>query len=62
MIIRMEDLRAAGFCSGGGRAWFEHYGLDWSQFLREGLDESEFLATGDALALKLIEVAHGRRG
>jgi hypothetical protein len=61
MIITMKHIRAAHFCSRGGRTWFKQHGLDWSRFLREGLDEAEFRKTGDALALKLIEVAHGRQ-
>lgn len=61
MIITMSHIRKAQFCSRGGRTWFKQHGLDWSKFLREGLDEDEFRKTGDALALKLIEVAHGRQ-
>ena len=61
MIVTMQHIRKARFCSGGSRRWFKQHGLDWSKFLREGLSEEEFQKTGDALALKLIEVAHGRQ-
>lgn len=54
-----------GFCLSKGRAWFRRHGLDWRVFVREGIDEAELEATGDALALALVaharqEVAHGQ--
>lgn len=35
--------------------------MDWSKFLKEGLPESEFERTGDAMALQVVEVARERR-
>jgi len=48
-----------GFCGRGSRAWFRRHGLDWSSFVRNGISARELVATGDALALRLVE--HARR-
>jgi len=61
MIITMRDVRRAKMCSHGARAFFKRHGLDWSAFLRSGVDSSVVLATGDAMAAKVVEVAHGRQ-
>lgn len=59
--VRMEHIRQARLCSRGARAFFERHGLDWRQFLREGIPASELAATGDALALRVVEVARGQQ-
>lgn len=48
-----------GHCVQGGRAWFARHGLNFGQFVRNGLPASTFEATGDALALALV--AHARK-
>lgn len=61
MIIRMTDIRAAGMCSSGARAWFALHGICWSTFLKNGVDAEVILATGDALGQRVVEVASGQR-
>lgn len=61
MIITMRDVRAAKMCSRGARAWFVRHGLDWAAFLREGIQDDVLLATGDAMAIRVVEVARGER-
>jgi hypothetical protein len=46
-----------GFCASGARAWFQRHGLDWSEFVRHGIDAEQLVATGDGMALKLVEHA-----
>lgn len=60
MIIRMRDIRAARMCSRGARAWFLRHELDWPAFLRDGIDAEQVLATGDAMAFRVVEAARGR--
>lgn len=60
-LIFMADIRAAKMCAGGTRTWFIKQGFDWSDFLKNGIDEQKFVATGDAMALQVVEVARGRR-
>lgn len=54
MIITINDVRAAGHCAQGARAWFEGHGLDFRVFLRDGIPASRVLALGDGLAEQVI--------
>lgn len=57
----MRDVRAVRMCSGGAREFFKRHNLDWNTFLKEGLPAEVIEATGDAMALQVVEVARGRR-
>lgn len=64
MIVTIRDLRTIpgfsprpGFCASGGRRWFAAHGLDWSGFVKHGIDESLLRATGDALGIALADWA-----
>lgn len=61
--IHLRDICAAGYCVLGARDWFRSHGFDWRGFVRDGIPESDLLATGDALAQRVIErkqqVTHG---
>jgi len=56
--ITIAHVRAAGLCVPGARTWFARHHLDFRSFLRDGLDASTLLATGDAMALRVVECAH----
>lgn len=60
--VYMRHVRAAKFCSGGARNWWKRHGLDWSDFLDNGIAEETLLQTGDALALRVIEIARNENG
>ena len=60
MKIRVEDGWAVGYCSKGQRAFATRHGFDWLDYLENGIDEERLLATGDYMAQKLVESAHGR--
>jgi len=64
MIVTLQHLRTVptwttrqGYCANKGRAFFKMYGLDWSKFVNEGIDSEILLATGNALAIHLVEFA-----
>lgn len=61
VIVRMEHVRAARMCSRGARAFFARHNLDWQTFIKDGLPAEVIAATGDAMALQLVEVARGRK-
>lgn len=61
VIVRMEHIRAARMCSRGARAFFARHNLDWQTFLKDGLPAEVIAATGDAMALQVVEVARGRK-
>lgn len=60
MIITMADIRRVAMCSSGTRAFFLKHGLNWSDFLKNGIPAEELEATGDAMAIRVVEVARGR--
>lgn len=46
MIVTIADFRRAGICP-RARLWFERHGLDWRDFVRNGIDIEDLRATGD---------------
>lgn len=62
IIVIMKDIRACQLCSSGARSFFARQGMDWQKFLSEGLPEEQFIATGDANALRVVEAARARYG
>ncbi|GAB3755203.1 hypothetical protein GCM10028795_27550 [Lysobacter olei] len=46
--------RRNGFCRSGARAWFKRHGLDWQDFVRNGIPATTLEATGDGLALAAV--------
>lgn len=61
MLVTMQDIRAAKMCSRGARDFCVRHGLDWGELIKNGLDAKKIEATGDAMAIKLVEVARERR-
>lgn len=75
MIVTYRHYRTipsregTGYCRGKGQAWFERHGLDFRDFVRNGIAEETLLATGDGMAQQLVAwareceargAAHGR--
>lgn len=60
-VLTMSDVRAAKMCSRGTRIWFVKQGFDYADFLKNGIDAEKFIATGDPMALQIVEVARERR-
>lgn len=59
--VRMTHVRQAKMCSRGARDFFKRHGLDWNEFLSEGIDAAKLEATGDAMAIEVAKVArYGR--
>jgi hypothetical protein len=56
----MNHIRKAKMCSQGARSFFNRHNIDWHSFLKNGVDESILLNTGDAMAKQVVEVANGR--
>lgn len=55
--ITIDHVRAAGLCVHGARTWFARHALDFRAFLQQGLDADTLLATGDAMAERVVEFA-----
>jgi len=60
MIVTHADLKALRYCNKGTRDFFKRHNLDWSEFIVNGLHESHFINTGDAMAVHLVEFARER--
>lgn len=60
-LVTMKHVRQAGMCSSGARKFFESRGLNWSDFLKNGIESEKIVATGDGMALKVVEVANGQQ-
>lgn len=60
VIAIVQDLKVLGFCNRGSRPFFERHGLDWSAFVTDGIDIELLRATGDAMALMVVEAAERR--
>ena len=60
--IDINDIRQAGHCVRGAREWFERHDLDFRAFLKGGIDVETLLATGDHLAVDVIERKRERDG
>jgi hypothetical protein len=59
VIVRMEHIREARLCASGARLFFQRHNLNWSLFLAEGIPAEELLATRDAQAERVVEIARG---
>jgi hypothetical protein len=57
VLVTMKHVRQAHMCARGARAFFARHGLDYNRFLRDGLPVEQIRATGDAMAIKVAEIA-----
>lgn len=62
ILVHVRHLRAAGMCNREPRRWFKAHGLSWTEFVTTGIPESRILATNDALALPVVEIARKEAG
>ena len=61
-IVTIKDARAYhGGCIPGWKAFAEIHGFVWVDVVRHGLLASQLEATGDAMAIDLVEFARKRR-
>jgi hypothetical protein len=56
----MRHLRAAGLCA-DSKIWWKDNGLDWRDFVKNGIPGETLIATGDPLALKPVIAARAER-
>lgn len=61
LIIHMSDVRSVRMCSRGARDFFRRHDLDWEDFLKNGISAARLVATGDHMALQVVEATRGRK-
>ena len=57
ILVRVEHVRRARFCTAGLRVWLTRHDLDIMQMIRPGIPIEQLEATGDELALRVCAVA-----
>lgn len=60
MIVTHADLAACKFCNRGSRQFFERHGLNWQDFIQNGIDVSHLEQIDDAMMQQVIERARRR--
>lgn len=60
MIILHRDMAALKFCNRGGREFFARYGLDWADFMQNGIDSSLLVDIDDDMMRQVIAEAARR--
>lgn len=62
VTVTVKDVRNMNifYCGTGMYSWFKRNGLDFAKFLESGISSTELEATGDAMALKAVEIARER--
>jgi hypothetical protein len=60
LIITLNDIRHAGRCGAGTKRWFQAHGLDFRDFVKNGIPASKLTATGDHYALDVVAKAEAR--
>jgi len=61
LIVTIKDVRAAKLCAGGSRKFCRRHGIDWNDFVTNGIPASRLLEIDSAIMVDLVEVARGRR-
>lgn len=59
--VTMRHIRQCKMCSRGARAFFDRYGMDWSEFLRAGVPVEALEQTGDAMAIQVAQAARAEQ-
>ena len=57
MKVTHAHFRALGYCNRGAKRWLADRGIVWSEFLRDGIDAEVLRESGDAMAMKAVELA-----
>lgn len=57
VLVRLQHARQAQYCCAGVREFCARHGLDFTTLRTVGLDEALLVATGDAMALRVVSIA-----
>lgn len=61
MIITMQDMRRVSFCASGVQAFFERNGLDFEDFLQNGIAAGKLLEIDSVFVRKCVQAAEQAR-
>lgn len=60
VIVTRQDMITASQCSRGGREFFARHGLDWSDFLKNGIAANKLREINDEMANQVTLIAEQR--
>lgn len=60
MIVIHKDSRDLKYCNNGQREFFRKNNLDWSDFLKNGIDDSLLIPFNNVMINRVIEQAKKR--
>ena len=60
VIVTVRDMRACKICSRGARKFCKRHNINWTNFITNGIPEEVLIATGNAMAMQMVEAARGR--
>jgi len=58
--VTIADVRKLGYCVSGQRRFAEQHGIDFKDFIRNGIPASTLLATDDDMARRAVMEARRR--
>lgn len=58
-IVTHRHARELGYCNRGLRAWFSREGMDWADFLKNGIAADVLRQHDNAMAERVIARAEG---
>ncbi len=56
-VVKHVDLVRLKFCNRGARQFFERHGIDWAEFMKNGLDSSVAGNIDDAMMEQVVAQA-----
>ncbi len=59
-VVMHRHCRELGYCNRGLRAWFARSGLDWEDFLRNGIPAETLHQFDNAMIERVIARAEGK--
>lgn len=59
-LVTIGDAVALNYCRRGIRQVFAQHGLNYLDFVRNGISEEKLLAMDDIMATRVVERAHQR--
>lgn len=62
LVITVKDITAVGHCVRGTKKWFEGYGFDFRDVVKNGVPARELLVLNDAHANKVVLAKLKRMG
>lgn len=62
MRAYVRHLRANGYCGAAAAPWFAQHGLDWKDFVKNGIELDTLRAIDDLAARKVVAAAEAEYG